>query len=278
MTNPCTTWDFTLHVEDNERVNDVIEWMNEYCKKWCFQLEECPTTKKKHYQGRMVLGTKRRRNTLVALMKDTVLQGAHLSVTSVECRNGMFYVMKPESRILGPWKNEEEKEKVYIPRHVREIVNLRPWQQRIVELAKEYDTRSIYIIYDPSGNVGKSSLSAYMDCHGLATEIPPCNDHKDIMRMVMDMPTSTAYVIDMPRALKKDKLYQMWSGIETIKTGYAYDDRYSFKRKRFDIPQIFVFTNIQPDMGLLSGDRWRICHITPDNMLAVFDKEGRRIE
>lgn len=165
---------------------------------------------------------------------------------------------------MGPWTNEDEKEPPYIPRQVREMGPLKPWQQEVVRLSKEWDTRSIYVIVDKQGGIGKSTLAAYMDVHGLGLEIPFANDYRDIMRMVMDMPSSNCYIIDMPRALKKEKLYQMWSAIESVKNGYVFDDRYTFKRKRFDCPQIFVYTNTEPDISLLSRDRWKILTVKDD--------------
>lgn len=70
--------------------------------------------------------------------------------------------------------------------------------------------------------------------------------------------------MDMPRAMKKDKLGGMYSAIETIKDGYAWDDRYQFKEKAFDSPNIWIFTNTAPDMDLLSRDRWKIWGVTTD--------------
>jgi len=48
------------------------------------------------------------------------------------------------------------------------------------------------------------------------------------------------------------------SGIETLKDGYAYDDRYHFKEEYFDCPQIWVFMNMVPDISMLSKDRWKL--------------------
>jgi len=88
-----------------------------------------------------------------------------------------------------------------------------------------------------------------------------------MMRMVCDMPTARMYLVDMPRSLNKDRLYQFYSGIETIKDGYAYDDRYKFKEKFFDCPNIWIFSNILPDMDMLSKDRWKLWSIDKEYKL-----------
>lgn len=77
----------------------------------------------------------------------------------------------------------------------------------------------------------------------------------------MDAPTSKLYLFDLPKALKKEHLYQFFAGVEEIKNGYAYDDRYSFKEKYFDCPNIWIFTNTAPDRLMLSADRWRFWQI-----------------
>jgi len=55
-------------------------------------------------------------------------------------------------------------------------------------------------------------------------------------------------------------MHQLWSAIETIKGGYAYDDRYSFKEKFFDPPRVIVYTNElnSETKSLLTPDRWRV--------------------
>ena len=49
----------------------------------------------------------------------------------------------------------------------------------------------------------------------------------------------------------------MFSGIEQLKNGYLFDDRYSFKRKFIDSPAVWVFVNKLPDPKYLSPDRWK---------------------
>lgn len=123
------------------------------------------------------------------------------------------------------------------------------------------------MIYCPDGNIGKSTLVGWIRAYKLGRALPPVNDYKDMLRIVCDLPVSKAYIIDMPRALKKDKLWGFYSAIETIKDGYAYDDRYHFKEKIFDCPNIWIFSNIKPDFKLLSKDRWKIYNVENGNLV-----------
>lgn len=253
MTNQISMYDFTMPA-DRIEVPILQKSLKVWAKKWVFQKEEGDTGYI-HYQGRISLIKKRRLEEIGALLAKTELKGIRLSPThDVKSFN---YVMKADTRIDGPWMDTDEEPR-YIPRQIRELGKLHDWQQKVIDLSTVWDTRTIHIIIDEGGNHGKSTLCTYMGVMGLGRTLPFVNDYKDIMRMVMDMPVSGCYLIDMPRAISKDKLFQMYAGIETIKSGYAYDDRYSFKDKYFDCPNVFVFTNKEPDYTLLSRDRWKL--------------------
>lgn len=254
--NACCVYDFTAPKGclDIELLKKKLEY---HSKKWSFQIEEGKETKFIHYQGRLSLKTKTRLTTLI---EKWGVKEFHFSVTSSANKDNMFYVMKDETRIEGPFANTDEK--LYIPRQVREISTLYPWQNQVIEISKVWNTRHINLIIDPVGNIGKSILKTYVRCHKLGRVIPFSNNYKDILRMVCDMPTSNFYIIDMPKALDKDKLGNLFSAIETIKDGYAYDDRYSFKEKIFDSPNIFIFTNEKPDVTYLSNDRWKFWRVS----------------
>jgi len=235
-------------------------------KHYVFQVEKGDSGYE-HYQGRLSLIKKRRYSDKMKILElvDSIFEFFE------PCSNpslGQFdYVMKADTRIDGPYSDKDVE--VYIPRQVREITTLRPWQSTVLEQTGVWDTRTINLIVDKEGGIGKSTLLCYLGAHGLARCLPPVNDMKDIMRMVMDLPTSRCYLIDMPRFMNKDRLYGFWSGIETLKNGYAYDDRYAFREKWFDCPNIWIFTNVDPNLDAMSMDRWRIFNIINDNLIRV---------
>ncbi len=257
-TNQCAEYEWTLAADDDYTTqrDSIIECLKEWASKWWFQYEEGDTGYR-HFQGKLNLKKKRRLQEISPLLQDEPpLKKIRLSPTSKNNIGKTHYIIKKDTRKDGPWTHEDEV--IYIPRQIREIKQLYPWQQSIIDKVNDWDTRTINVIYDQDGNIGKSTLVGYLRAHSLAKKLPFCNDFKDIMRMVCDMPTSTCYLIDMPRAINKEKLFQMYSAIEEIKNGYAYDDRYKFKEKFFDCPNIWVFTNMVPDRTLVSNDRWKI--------------------
>lgn len=263
MTNPVLHFDFTLN-NPASGSGAVCSTLKELCRSWVFQKERGGLTNTPHYQGRIVLKEKMRLITLHNKLADGPLDGCHLSPTSKANCGNAFYVMKEDGRIEGPWSDKTVVN--YIPQRVRDFQPF-PWQEKVLEIAMDVNDRVIHVIHDPFGNTGKSTLVIYMATHGKACNIPPMKDHKDIMRMVMNKPKNRCYMIDLPRASDKRHMTNMWAAIETVKSGYAYDDRYEFKDEYFEPPNIIVFTNIVPDRSLLSEDRWIVWSILNNELV-----------
>lgn len=275
MSANCCVWDFTLRFDkdqyspgDEKSLKDLLICNT---KKFAFQLECGEKSEYLHWQGRISLKIKKRLTGLKTLFNDTILDKCHWSPTSAPNMGNVFYTTKEDTRIAGPWQDTDEI--IYIPRQIRDMGELRPFQQHIVDSANTWDTRTINVLYCPNGNIGKSLLVGYCRAHKVGRALPPVNDHKDLLRMVCDLPTSNMYLFDMPRCMNKDRLYGFYSAVETIKDGYAYDDRYSFREKVFDCPIIWIFTNTMPNTSLLSKDRWKIWGVTQNYELFNYEEE-----
>lgn len=269
--NAVAVWDFTKHLgsEDTHSRSEMVSTLNEYCKKWCYQVEQCKNGML-HLQGRFSLKVKARRVPI----EMAVLVGHH-SPTNKMAKDDFYYVSKHETRVSGPYKDTDEE--VYIPRQIRHVTALREWQNSVVEICQVWNDRAIDIIHDPVGNNGKSVLCQYMYAKRMGFPMPPVNDFKDIMRIAMDMKKYPVYFIDMPRAMKKEKLSAFYSGIEYLKQGYAYDDRYKFKFEHFDSPNIWIFTNVMPDMAMLSEDRWRVWNIRDGKLVQMTGPKYQKV-
>lgn len=254
-TNAVCVWDFTA-AEDGNTFTEIETALKDKCKKWTFQLERGEETGYLHYQGRVSLKLKSR------LPK--FLNKVNWKPTSTENRDNMFYVSKEETRVEGPWADTDPSR--YVPKHLLKITEWRPWQQKIVDSREDFDDRKINVVVDVKGNIGKTSMAGLLMIHQKCSYIPFVKDYKDIMRMVMDMPKYGMYIIDLPRAVKKEHQREMWAALETVKGGYAYDDRYSFKYEWFDSPTIWVFTNQLPDLTYQSLDRWALWTVKDNEM------------
>lgn len=268
LKNPIAVWDITISIEStNYTRDDVVEIFNENFKKWCFQLEKGENGYL-HYQCRVSTFKKNR--------KAPMIKGVHpdaITPTSLANKDNDFYVMKEETRIEGPWSDRDNS--CIITRQMKEF-NISGWMLTLIEKIKDFDLRTIDVIYDIYGNNGKSLFTEYMETvSNTAEEIPPFRAMEDIFQWVHGRPKKPIYLIDMPRGMKKDKLAEFYSGIEVIKNGVAYDKRHYPKKTRFDRPRICVFTNHLPVFELLSADRWKVWMITMEGELQEYeDGEG----
>jgi len=270
--NQVTGIDFTLACSVTDELKDVIAMLTPWCTKWVFQKEKGAKTGHMHWQGRVRLRERRRLQTIT----NKFMPGASLSVTSkeVHMKGDFNYVMKEDTRVEGPWSDAEWMEPPPLTRQLKEFMEMDQykWQTQLYEMAKEWNDRTITVIYDTAGCSGKSIFCEWLEYNQLAFEMPPFRAMEDIMACAMCVPAQKCYLIDMPRGMKKDKMADFYAGLESLKNGVAYDKRYAFKKRRMDRPQIFVFTNLLPKLDLLTPDRWKIFTIGPAKELVVWEK------
>lgn len=264
--NAVCVWDFTISSKDI-KLDTLKNWLNTNCKKWCFQKEKGSKSNYEHYQGRISLKVKDRN------MNGKLHKKCHWSATSNENKDNDFYCLKENTRIDGPWKNTD----LYIPRQVREIDNLFEWQKQIINDREIWDTRCINVVICPKGSIGKSRLCSWAQCYNKARKIPIMDCYKDLMRFVMNTReadfakgiSQKLYLVDFPRSLTRSTSAGFWSALESIKDGYAWDDRYSFKEIHFDCPNIWVFSNVEISQKWFSNDRWKIWDVIKNEDLSL---------
>lgn len=262
-TSACCVWDFTCPRDIIDQKN-LASWLRAQCKKFTFQ-GEIGESGYRHWQGRFSLKVKERKTTLVK----KIIPGMHVSVTSDENKDNMFYVMKEETREDGPWTDRDRE--VFIPRQYRGLLeNLRPYQKYIWDSFDIFESRKINLIIDHKGAMGKSTIASLCDLHGRGVDLPVVNDAKQLIESVCDIlmgrdiRSPGVMFLDMPRAMKQDKLRGIYTALEQIKKGKVVDLRYHYKEWWFDSPQIWVFTNEEPKLKWLTHDRWVLWSLSDD--------------
>jgi len=221
-----------------------------------FQLEQGEKTGMIHWQCRVSLIKKSRRDTLKNSLKGTVLENAYVCPTSNANSRNFNYVMKVPTRLAGPWDD-----KMPDPDDMDDELRQPPleWQNKIIEEIKgPIHMRKVIVLHDEKGGKGKTWLMKYIRYNKLGTVIPSFTKFEDIAQMVMCKPTDRCYIIDMPRSVEPHKLQGFWTGIESIKNGYCYDKRHKFQDRVFKSPHVIVLTNRMPVLTHLSEDRWDI--------------------
>lgn len=271
MSNPVSVYDFTLPVRLCEDKDAFRDHLNKLFKKWTFQTEKGDTGYI-HYQGRGSLYKPKRLHEAAELCH-RLIPSLHLSITSSPSMGDVFYVMKEDGRIEGPWSNKDHV--VYIPRQYRGLT-LRPWQQQVIDSAQDFSSRFVNVIYDPIGCQGKTTVASIACLSHRGIMIPPVNDAEKLMQSVCDILTAKderspgPVFIDLPRYMQKERLHGLLTACETIKGGYSYDMRYHYKEWWFDSPPVWVFTNIMLPAEAFSRDRWRVYRIVM-NVLAQIE-------
>lgn len=265
-TSPCSIYDLRLGFDRYPfSSHELSSRLHRLFKKFVFQKEAGKESGYVHWQIRGSLWKKQRRDPARNLVNqvlnifDTGDYYCEPTSNAAALTGNMFYVMKEDSRLEGPFSDKDQV--AYIPRQYR--VNLYPWQQAILNTADEFDPRTINLVVDPEGNHGKSILTGYAQCKGYYS-FPTSLDANRLQESVCDILMSREdrepklIFFDIPRSQNKKALGALFSAIEVVKSGIVCDTRYSFKQWMFDSPQIWVMTNEDLDLKLLSSDRWKV--------------------
>lgn len=276
-------YDFRITIEPKILSStQIIDCLKGMCKAFVFQLEEGEKTHKLHYQGRCSLIKKKRPHLGKKQFKETFekyLDGVSWyfnPTTNAEYTKGSFnYVMKDDTRIDGPWCDNDIPR--YVPRHIRGI-DPYPFQQQVLDSMHVYDDRHVNCIIDPTGNNGKSVLSALIRNRGGIT-IPVCGDSERLIATVCDILLAKQthqpklVAIDLPRAINNKRLNMMMTAIEVVKDGWVVDTRNRLREWEYDKPQIWVFTNNDIPTHYMSADRWIFWNINENRELVRVAEE-----
>jgi len=269
------TFDFRISHERYTSAQ-LVHLLPRVAKKWAFQGEHAPSTGYHHWQGRLSL----HKRLTVGVAKRLILDAIncqYIKPTSAACvRHGaMFYVQKDDTYDGGGRFTDKDvpREPVYIPRQYRH--DPLPWQQVVLDSAKSFDDRTINVIVDEVGGIGKSVLAGLARARGFVT-IPCCGDHERLIYTVCQILRARGQrqpglvILDLPRAVDKKRLASFMIVIEEIKNGFVYDTRHSYKSWDFDSPQVWVMSNQPVPRHYLSNDRWKMWRVV-DNALCDMD-------
>lgn len=278
----CYTWEFRMNAEDIQ-CSQLREVIKQISKHYIYQLERGHETGYLHWQGRISLIKKAFKKQILSLWSGiTDIPPPNFlepTVNPPKTFDYYCYAAKADSRVGETYTDrDEDKEEIYIPRQYRDkMQTLRPFQKHILSTAKDFEDRIINLIYDSNGCNGKSTVAALAELLHNGIDLPPVNDAEQLIQsccnicMDKNIRDPTPIFIDLPRAMNKDRLNGIYTAIEQIKKGKLYDLRYKYKTWWIDSPQIWVFSNIEPDLHLLSSDRWRVWELDSNFELIRYD-------
>lgn len=227
--------------------------------KFVFQAED--TGDNAHYQGYFHTKDKKRPRS-IAVAANRLLRGVEIQASSTAGREALAaYCMKPETRVAGPWGDK----KIYMGADLWPEERFLPWQKEMLcFLRADPDDRTMYWVYDPIGNRGKTKFAKFLAYKEDAVLLGFANSG-DALNLVSKMPGKQIYVWNLtrakPAALSELDLY---SAMESIKDGCFVNTKYETRQVLMDPPHVLVFANHLPKTAHISADRWNIMQINAD--------------
>ena len=152
-------------------------------------------------------------------------------------------------------------------------INLFPWQESLLDLARKPTHREIIWVKGARGNEGKTWFQNYLQSI-LGTERVVQLDLKssvgNIMQILKKLPLSSINTFLFNDARSGKSELRCYEVLENIKDGRAIAPKYDSEILRFRTPNsVIVFSNADPDMTQLSKDRWRVFYINKKGLLSV---------
>lgn len=148
-----------------------------------------------------------------------------------------------------------------------ENVTWKPWQSDVMDFLGCNCSRTIYWVFEKTGNVGKSFLCKYLAC---STGTIICQGKAgDIFNQVNACIESGHFpkvvLCDIPRVSLE---YVSYNALECLKNGLLYSGKYEGGKCIFPSPVVICFANEKPQHGKLSSDRLKVFEIKDELLFA----------
>jgi len=288
-------WVYTITLNGEDIPRSVLSDLLGGCSEsYAYQLEVGEQEGKEHYQGILRTPYRVRHRTLLHKFQETLsdrwpLALVHLDRMQGSWSSALAYCTKEDSRIDGPWFSDDYQE----PYDGNDVSFLAqesqrfPWQNSLVKMLlsddessfKTPDDREIVWISDAEGCSGKSKFVKYMFIHYPGVSEVTFGTSNQLRTALISIGSKKCYFIDMPRQLgDEDSIATLISVLEKLKGGFLTSTMYGkYTSLVMDPPHIVIFSNKEPNVGMLSADRWKIFNIKYKVLheLTIDSQDGR---
>lgn len=283
-----TRWVFTINNYTNEDIASISSWDTKYC---IFGKEVAPTTGTPHLQGFCIFSKNHRLTAVKKLHASAFWEAAKTSsaACSKYCKKSNDFVetgslgqsgKRNDIRSFMETVNNGVYDKKRLraehpeicskyPRFVNDYVSdqiptpaiephpLRDWQADLnARLNRPPNRREIIFVVDYEGNKGKSWFASYYaDLHSNVSIMRPTK-HSDMAYALPDI--LRVFFLDCTRQQIEHLPY---SFLESLKDGLVMSIKYESRVRHYPPMHVVVLLNQDPDMSLLSADRYTIINI-----------------
>jgi hypothetical protein len=246
----------------------LLAFLENKCHEWIFQKEKGDETGLVHFQCYIKMREKNHLQTMINKVQKAGLAGGHVQICSTNGREALKeYSMKDDTRIDGPWTSKQKAVK-----RKACTVALCPWQEKMFKhfAEKEAGPRSIWWIYDETGNSGKDFLTQQLvEC--LGWESIAAGYKADMLNcLVSGNPHAPGFFINIPRSTGKYDFKELAGFVELAKALTITSLKYKSETIKRDKPAwILVTANQRPDKKWWSADRCVELIITDEHRAQV---------
>lgn len=244
--NRSLFWVFTYNNYIMGQMGQFTQLLELECEWYVFQ-EEIGASGTPHLQGTLKLKNRKRLSELKKLFGPTI----HWEITK-SVPASIEYAKKAETRAGKIFSKG-----IKIPEPL-DIDEPWGWQLEIMDVIQQKpDKRTIWWLWEPNGNVGKTSFCKYLCVKHDALMLS--GKSSDMFHMLSKFENKRKLIIvDVPRSSQD---FINYGALESIKNGLIFSGKYEGAQIIFNCPHLICFSNQKPDETKMSNDRWKIRYI-----------------
>lgn len=190
----------------NDIAMEIKQCFSDIAKNYVFQLESTNESNY-HFQCRVNLKnrwrTEKLANELSSSFAKDLFYNINVSPTSNATGASFSYVMKEDTRFLGPWANKQ----IFLGQSILPENKLLSWHKEILDLivnqhSRDYDYRTIYSIVDTEGHSQKTALVKYLFYHyeDRISIVDVFGSESQNSNSLVKEGAKDVYIVDLPRA------------------------------------------------------------------------------
>jgi hypothetical protein len=248
--SPAKAWCFRKSNWTQDQLDQLVEHFDFFRMKYVIGRETCPTTGTPHLQGYV------RHPEIKFRPMEKIKVQCHWEKAKGSMEHNLVYCTKEDTEAITNIEVEKPEELIYDEPY--------GWQIDALEVVtKTPDRRTIHWMWEPDGNIGKSTFVRYLVIkHGALVCAGKAADVKFMISQCKKAPK--VIIFDVPRS---NAGFISYTAIEEVKNGLFANSKYESSMHVQNWPHVLVFGNQPPDYEKMSDDRWNVKYIKSNKLV-----------